>query len=148
MKPGVRRAVPTTFAEALKLAYEQQSQIEANRPKIEFYDAVADSSDLILIREAAKVLAVPNLGQNTLFRILRDTKILMSNNEPYQVYVDKQYFMVRERKYMKNLEPHVARTTMVTQKGLDFLRRLVVKNMEQGQYKRSPARWELPDETE
>lgn len=124
---------------------QQNVYIAQLEPKAEFYDAVASSSDLILIREAAKILAVPNLGQNTLFTILRSLKVLMADNEPYQRYIDRGYFMVRERQYTQRDEVKIARTTMVTQKGLDFLRKLVVANM-RGGIMAAPSRWTMPSQ--
>lgn len=129
-----------------KTIKEQAEQIAVLEPKAAFYDAVANSSGLILIREAAKVLAVPNLGQNTLYKILRHGHVLMESNEPYQRYINMEYFMVRERQYTVKEEVKVSRTTMVTQKGLDFLRRLVVKNMKSGFFVKGPAVWEMPDD--
>jgi len=138
-------AIPKTYAEALSLAAEQAKQIEMDAHKVDFFNAVAESSDLILLREAAKILAVPNLGQNTLFQILRKAKVLMESNEPYQKYVNQGYFMVRERTYRKGEEIKVAKTTMVTQKGLDFLRRLIIKNIKNGRWLNPPNFWQLPE---
>ena len=116
-------------------------------PKAAFYEAVASTSGLILIREAAKILAVPHMGQNHLYTILRGVKVLMDNNEPYQKYVNMEYFMVREGQYtLKSGEVRVSRTTMVTQRGLEFIRRLVVKNMKNGFFLKGPALWQMPDE--
>jgi anti-repressor protein len=123
-----------------------EHKIEEQQPKAAFFDAVANSSSLILIREVAKILAVPHMGQNMLYDILRGLKVLMKNNEPYQTYVNSGYFMVRERQYTIKGEVKVSRTTMVTQKGLDFIRRLAVKNMKGGFFKKGPAVWEMPEE--
>ena len=125
---------------------KQVAYIAILEPKAEFFDAVANSSSLILIREAAKVLAIPHIGQNILYDILRGVKVLMKNNEPYQKYVNLEYFMVRERQYTVKGEVKVSKTTMVTQKGLDFIRRLAVKNMAGGFFKKGPAVWEMPEE--
>jgi anti-repressor protein len=138
------------MARALRIAdanmKKQVEYIAVLEPKAEFFDAVANSSSLILIREAAKILAVPHMGQNMLYNILRGLKVLMKNNEPYQTYVNSGYFMVRERQYTIKGEVKVSRTTMVTQKGLDFIRRLAVKNMKGGFFKKGPAVWEMPEE--
>lgn len=126
---------------------KQVAYIAELEPKAAFYEAVASTSGLILIREAAKILAVPHMGQNHLYTILRGVKVLMDNNEPYQKYVNMEYFMVREGQYtLKSGEVRVSRTTMVTQKGLEFIRRLVVKNMKNGFFLKGPALWQMPDE--
>lgn len=139
------------MSRALKIAdatmQKQVAYIAELEPKAAFYEAVASTSGLILIREAAKVLAVPHMGQNHLYTILRSLHVLMDNNEPYQRYVNMEYFMVREGQYtLKSGEVKVSRTTMVTQKGLEFIRRLVVKNMKNGFFLKGPSVWQMPDE--
>jgi anti-repressor protein len=145
--PSIRKTggyhLPMSYGEALQQLAMEVGLREYNQPKVDFFNAVAESSDLILIREAAKTLAVPFLGQNTLYQILRNVKVLMESNEPYQKYCDKGYFMVRERQYTAKGESRISRTTMVTQVGLDFLRRLIVANMNGGRMT-APARWVLP----
>lgn len=123
---------------------QKDAYIAELEPQAAFYKAVSYSADLILIREAAKILAVPHLGQNTLYTILRGCHILMENNEPYQEYMNRGYFMVKERQYTVNGEIKVSRTTMLTQKGLEFIRRLVIANMEGGFFKKGPANWVMP----
>ena len=71
-----QQKVPTTFKEALLLAYEQQCQIEEQqklieeqKPKVEFYDEVLKSKDYVDMSEVAKCLN-NNIGRTKLFRIL------------------------------------------------------------------------------
>lgn len=124
--------VPQTFSEALMLAARQQQKIEqqqrtieASRPKVEFFDAVADSKTAIKIGDLAKVLAVKGLGRNNLFELLRNKKILMENNIPYQTYVDRGYFRTVEQKYTAGDEVRISIRTLVYQKGVDFIRKLI-----------------------
>lgn len=124
--------VPTTFAEALRLAAEQQDKIEQQqkvielqRPKAEFYDDVVDSRDAIDMQAVAKTLNV-GIGRNKLFEFLRNQKVLMQNNIPYQSYVDLGWFRVIESKYNKpNGDVHINLKTVVLQKGLDGIRKLL-----------------------
>lgn len=124
--------VPTTFAEALRLAAEQQEKIEQQqkvielqRPKAEFYDDVVDSKDAIDMQAVAKTLNV-GIGRNKLFEFLRNQKVLMQNNIPYQSYVDLGWFRVIESKYNKpNGDVHINLKTVVLQKGLDGIRKLL-----------------------
>ena len=125
--------LPQTFAEALRLAADQAEQIEkqkaqitAAQPKVEFFDAVAGSKDAIEIGEVAKVLGIKGMGRNNLFTLLRDKKILMNNNHPYQRYIDCGYFRVLEQKYNKpNGDTCINVKTLVFQKGVDYIRKLV-----------------------
>lgn len=124
--------VPTTMVEALELALEQAKHIEAlntkienDKHKVEFYDAVADSKDAITIGDAAKVLNM-GIGRNRLFQILRNNKILQSNNVPYQEYIDRGYFRVIEQQWTKpDGENCISIKTLVYQNGLDFIRKLI-----------------------
>lgn len=103
-----------------------QKQIEDAKPKIEFYDAVAGSKDTIEMGEVAKMLARPGVGRNKLFEFLRRRGVLMSNNQPYQKYIDLEYFRTIESKYtIPSGETHISIKTVVYQRGLDFIRKLV-----------------------
>jgi anti-repressor protein len=126
-------AIPKTFSEALQLAADQAKEIEAQSaalalaaPKVEFFDAVADSRDTISIGELAKALAIPGLGQNNLFKLLRDKKILMQDNIPYQDYIDRGYFKIIEQSYPGSSGAvHINMKTVVFQKGVDYIRKLI-----------------------
>jgi anti-repressor protein len=118
------------MARALEMAHRTianfSEEIKMLKPKAEFFDQVADSKDAISIRDAAKVLNIPNIGQNKLFQLLREKKILMRDNLPYQEFCDRGYFRVIEQKYTdKQGEPHINFKTLVYQKGVDFIRRTV-----------------------
>jgi anti-repressor protein len=138
--PQIRRTggyvAPRTYAEALR-AYadevEQRERLERERqellPKAEFFDAVTDSKTAISIGETAKVLDA-GIGQNKLFAFLRDNNILKSDNTPYQRYIDMGYFRVVEQKYEVNGEIRISIKTLVFQKGIDFIRRLLNKRGE------------------
>lgn len=128
-------SVPQTFAEALRLAAKQQEQIEeqqrlieVNKPKVEFFDAVAESKTAIEMKAVATTLNFINIGRNKLFEILRDNKVLQSNNMPYQRYVDNGYFRTIEQKFMTpDGEQRINIKTLVYQKGVDYIRTLLIK---------------------
>lgn len=104
-----------------------KKQLADAQPKIAFHDAVTGSKDTIDIGEAAKVLAIPGLGRNKLFDVLRIKGVLMLNNQPYQKYVDAGYFRTIESSYTKpDGSTHVNIKTVVYQRGLDFIRRAVL----------------------
>lgn len=124
--------VPTTFSEALRLAAEQQERIEEQqriielqKPKAEFYDDVVDSKDAIDMQAVAKTLNM-GIGRNKLFEFLRNRKVLMQQNQPYQKYVDLGWFKVVETKYTKpNGDVCINLKTLVLQKGIDGIRKLL-----------------------
>jgi anti-repressor protein len=100
--------------------------IAIQAPKAEFYDDVVDSKDAIDMGKVAKTLNIDGIGRNKLFEILRNKKILQSNNIPYQQYIDRRYFRCVESKYMKsNGDICVNIKTVVFQKGLDYIRKVI-----------------------
>lgn len=120
------------FARALKMADETINRLKADmehmKPKVEFFDAVTDSKDAISMADVAKVLNFGK-GRNTLFKILRKEKILMKDNRPYQEYVDRGFFRVVEQKFDKGYgEVGINIKTLVFQKGVDYIRRILEKN--------------------
>lgn len=108
-----------------KKAEVLQLQVNDMKPKAEFFDAVADSKTAISMNEVAKVLNVKGYGRNKLFEFLRNKGMLDKYNVPYQKYVDLGYFRVIEQKYMKNGEPQVTTKTLVYQKGVNAIRKLL-----------------------
>lgn len=126
-------SLPKTYKEALKellVQVEKNEQLELEnkemKPKAEFYDTVAESKDAIPMNEVAKVLNYKGYGRNRLFEFLRTNNILMSNNLPYQTYIDKGYFRVIEQKFNKpNGDVTIYIKTLVYQKGIDFIKRLL-----------------------
>ena len=135
--PTIRKtgnfSMPQTYSDALrelaKQHDEKQLLLQENsnmKPKADFYDAVADSKTAIPMDQVAKVLDIKGIGRNRLFEILRNQRILMSNNVPYQTYVDRGYFRVVEQRYTKpNGETHISIRTLVYQKGVDYIRKIV-----------------------
>ena len=135
--PAIRKTgsygIPQTYAEALQLAADQARKIEQQntqlleqKPKVEFFDAVAESKDAIEIASVAKVLGVPGVGRNKLFEFLRNHKILMRNNQPYQKYVDCGYFRIIEQKYERpNGDTCINIKTLVYQKGVKYIQELL-----------------------
>lgn len=138
--PQIRKTggynMPGSYAEALErllnevkakeqLALENETfkaEREILLPKAEFFDSVTDSKTAVSIRDAAKVLDM-GYGQNKLFEKLREEKILMPDNRPYQKYIDAGYFRVVEQKYDVCGETRINIKTLVFQKGIDFIRK-------------------------
>lgn len=115
----------------IQKANELKTQIEMMKPKADFYDQVTGSSDAIEMKEVAKVLNFKGLGRNNLFELLRKTNILDKNNIPYQQYVDSGYFRVIESKWNDAFgDTHINLKTVVYQKGVDYIRKVVLTSSE------------------
>lgn len=121
------------MARALRVADQTISSLNQKvlemQPKAEFFDAVTDSKTAIPIGDVAKVLDM-GIGRNKLFEFLRDEKILMNDNSPYQKYIDLEYFRVIEQKYEKNGDTYISLKTLVFQKGINFIRKRLSKVVE------------------
>ena len=117
-----------TIARALLMAAEE---IKVLKPKGEFYDAVTASPDWESMDVVAKVLNL-GYGRNTLFAKLRDLGILDGDNYPYQQYVDRGYFRLIEQQGWKDRGGnwHPTYKTLVSQRGMDFIRRTVAKPLQ------------------
>lgn len=132
--PTIRKTggyqLPQTYAEALRALADKAEEAERlsienleMKPKAEFYDQVTDSKDAFDMKDVANVLNM-GIGRNTLFRFLREQKVLTSDNRPYQEYIDRGYFRVIEQKYDRGYgEIGINVKTLVFQKGVDFIRK-------------------------
>lgn len=119
--------VANALVVAHNIILQKERQIEEMKPKAEFFDAVADSKTAISMNEVAKVLNIKGYGRNNLFEFLRENKVLDRWNVPYQRYVDNGWFRVIEQHYQKNGEPIVTTKTLVYQKGVDGIRKMIEK---------------------
>lgn len=110
-------------AEARKVA---QEQIEADRPKVDAFDALIAKGESEMVGTVGKTLGI---GQNKLFQFLRDEDILISKgqrkNIPYQKYA--KYFDVKQRlvKTWDGKEIYQS-TTYVKPVGMNFIRKRLV----------------------
>ncbi|PRH29635.1 phage antirepressor KilAC domain-containing protein [Burkholderia gladioli] len=135
LEEGSAASLPKTFADALRLAADQQErleaqqrQIEQQRPAVEFARAIRNTDDAISIGDMARVLG---LGQNRFFRQLRADCILMDGNRPYQHYLNRGYFRVIESVWVDDArEPHITFKTLVTGAGQAYLQRRYGKQPE------------------
>ena len=114
---------------ALKLSEKKLANahetIAIMQPKADFYDAVAESATLTSVGNVAKLLSVKGLGRNNMYKALRNISVLNKDNVPYQRYVDAGYFKLVESKFMAGENTVVATTTYVTQRGIDYIRKLI-----------------------
>lgn len=104
-------------------------KIELDAPKVLFADSVSASKDSILIGELAKILAdngVPDMGQNRLFRWMRDNGYLIrragtSYNTPTQYAMGRGLFTLKETAITRS-DGHISTriTTRVSGKGQQY----------------------------
>lgn len=150
---GVRRkvqekleqgALPQSFAQALRLAAEQQEQIEmqqaalaAARPKVVYADAMLNSDGTVLVRDAAKTIGVP---VRKLEKALRQKGVILPDNSPAARYVTQGYFKESLHTFDTNTRGRqLSRVARVTGRGLEFLRRFVERHADLFGQSRRPA---------
>ena len=120
--------IPKTYPDALRKYADVLETLEKQKPAVEFYKAVTDSRDAIPMGDVAKVLDM-GMGRNKLFSFLRNNGVLMKDNIPYQEYIDKGWFRVVEQKFTKaDGSIGINIKTLVFQRGLDGIRRLIIKH--------------------
>jgi len=114
------------MSRALKLADRKIASLEEERqkllPKAEAYDAFMDGSNLQTMNDVAKCLGI---GRNKLFKFLREHKIMRANNTPYQEYIDRGYFEVKEKPIQMGDSVINYAQTYVAAKGVDYIRKLL-----------------------
>ena len=104
-------------------------RIRNDKPLVDFALHVADSEDLIDMNAMAKLAADKNfnIGRTRLFRWLKYMGVLMANNLPYQQFIDRGYFAVKESIFEVNGLKKTYQQTLVTGKGQRFVINLLKK---------------------
>lgn len=107
---------------------EAKKELEETRPKAKTLDQITASDKLVDMGQAAKILGL-DFGRNTLFSYLRFKGIFFKNrNEPKQSYINRGYFEVKEE-WIES-KNYLAVRVYVTQKGIDFLSKMNLKNID------------------
>lgn len=98
-------------------------KIENDKPYTEFAKHVTESSDTVDVGEFSKIVKNEHIdiGRNRLFEWLRRNKFLMSNNTPYQKYIESKYFEVVETTKETAYGTKVFTKVLITGKGQVFL---------------------------
>ena len=94
-------------------------RIRHDQPLVEFANQVGNTENLIDMNAMAKLARAENIpiGRNRLFRWLKEKSILMSNNLPYQKYIESGYFKVKETVFEAADMTRTFQQTLVTGKG-------------------------------
>lgn len=119
---GQEYQIPQTYADALRLAADMADQVGQLKPKAEQFDHFMSGENAQAMNVVAKALGT---GRDRLFRFLRQEQILMSNNVPYQRYIERGYFKVIEKTIHIGERALNKPQTLVTPKGVDYIARLL-----------------------
>jgi len=120
--------VPTSMSEALRLAADQQDQIETMKPKVLFADSVSTSNATILVGDLAKILKGNgiDIGGKRLFQWMRDNGYLVRRNgadynSPTQRSMNMGLFKIKESTHVNgDGVTVVTKTPKVTGKGQQY----------------------------
>lgn len=91
--------------------------------RLETWDRVNNADDWHDMTTIAKALNYKGFGRNKIFNFLRASNVLRYNNEPYQQFIDRGYFKVILLSFIQNGKTETKPKTVVSNKGLDFIRR-------------------------
>lgn len=101
----------------LRISESNKELLNKLEPQLSIANKFINSNTLFDISTFSKILCINNLGRNNMFGWLRDSKILMANNQPYKKYM--KYFKVIAVEN-KNSDRFNCKT-MITPKGILYL---------------------------
>ena len=103
--------------------------IKIYQPLVDFANHVSNTDNLIDMNAMAKLAADEHfkIGRTRLFRWLKYMGVLMANNLPYQQFIDRGYFAVKESVFEVDGMKKTYQQTLVTGKGQRFVINLLKK---------------------
>lgn len=140
--------LPKTFAESLRMlademeekqrlsvenerlaiqTSEQEARLKYQEPRVAFANMVVAAGNTQPMGTVAKAVG---MGRNNLFKLLREKGVIMKNSTiPYQNYIDRGYFVVREVPTKRGDDSIVNEpTARVTARGLEYIAKLIRDN--------------------
>jgi anti-repressor protein len=126
VKQPIQLSIKEQLANALILAdkviKEKDNIIEKMQPKVETCDTFLESENYHTMQEVGKHF--PGFGRNKIFDFLRNEKVLMHNNVPYQRFIDNECFKVIQK---ENFKGEYVPVTLVSSKGMEFIEKYLRK---------------------
>lgn len=97
---------------------ELKKEIDTLKPKALNYDKFISGENYHTMNEAAKIVG---FGEYKLFRLLRELSILQANNIPYQSFINRGLFVVKDTPVYINNKIYNKPQTFVTAKGIEYI---------------------------
>ena len=97
--PDFLLQLATTLKEEKQRRMEAEAKIAADEHKVDFYDAVGNTSATLTVERFAKLVTEKlgiQTGRNRMFQWLRKNGFLQANNMPYQRYINNGWFKTYE----------------------------------------------------
>lgn len=104
------------------LFFQNRKQLKLMEPKAEMYDRFLTAENTQTMAVVAKSLGT---GRDRLFKFLREQKVLMASNVPYQDYLNRGYFRVIEKVIRMGGDEVIKPQTLVTPKGVEYIAKLL-----------------------
>ncbi len=104
-------------------------RIRHDEPLVAFANQVSNTDNLIDMNVMAKLARAENIpvGRNKLYGWLKRMGVLMANNLPYQAFIDRGYFAVKESVFETPSMSKTYQQTFITGKGQHFVINLLKK---------------------
>jgi prophage antirepressor-like protein len=117
------------FRLQMTIINQLNDRIRHDEPLVEFANQVTDTANLIDMNAMAKLARAENIpvGRNKLYGWLKSKGVLMGNNLPYQTFIDRGYFSVKESVFETPTMTKTYQQTMITGKGQVFVINLLKK---------------------
>ncbi|MGL4850943.1 MAG: BRO family protein [Clostridium sp.] len=103
-----------TIEQKDEIIQQKENIILQQQPKVNVYNQIANTEGLVSVGEYAKTVGI---GRNKLFEILRERKILMKDNLPYQRFIDGNMFEVK----VSSCNNKINTTSYITTKGINWI---------------------------
>jgi anti-repressor protein len=119
--------------EAAKVLYETNvhlnDMIADIKPKADIAEKFIESECYLLLQDFVKSYPQCGFGRNQMFKYLRDKRVLDGSNNPFQLYVNKGYFVVKPNGgYHTRVGYQETFTTYLTAAGVEWLINYLAKN--------------------
>jgi anti-repressor protein len=129
---GVNK-LPSNYVEALEALVEQvkcnqelSEKAALDAPKVALYDTAMSANNNFTMERVSKTIGY---GRNKLFAFLREHKILRTNNLPYQEFIDRGYFDVRQYTVTHLTSGVENKTqTLITPKGMAYIHKMLIEH--------------------
>lgn len=120
--PDLLLKTVTRLTEERRARLAAESKLVEQAPKVRAFETFISADGAQPMNEVAKALG---WGRNKLFERLRNEDVLMSNNTPYQRFINAGYFVVKETTKVNGSYAMPFAVTLVTPKGVAFIERLL-----------------------
>lgn len=127
--PFLDESYRNLFRLQMTIINKLNERIRHDEPLVEFANQVVRTENLIDMNAMAKLARAENIpvGRNKLYGWLKGKGVLMANNLPYQAFIDRGYFSVKESVFETPTMTKTYQQTFVTGKGQQFVINLLRK---------------------